>query len=74
MTGGSSGIGKAIALRFAKEGAKVIITGRREKTLQEVAKENKNISFVVSDMTKSEDIDKIVEMIDKKYKGQLESW
>ena len=72
MTGGSSGIGKAIALRFAKEGAKVIITGRREKTLQEVAKENKNISFVVSDMTKSEDIDKIVEMIDKKYKGQLD--
>ena len=72
MTGGSSGIGKAIALRFAKEGAKVIITGRREKTLQEVAKENKDISFVVSDMTKSEDIDKIVEMIDKKYKRQLD--
>ncbi len=39
ITGGNSGIGLAIAILFAKEGAKVAITGRDEKTLQEAAHE-----------------------------------
>lgn len=39
VTGGSSGIGKALAISFAKRGAKVVITGRNEERLQEVAVE-----------------------------------
>ncbi len=39
VTGGSSGIGKAIARRFAEAGAKVAITGRREGPLREAAGE-----------------------------------
>ncbi|NDC41633.1 MAG: SDR family NAD(P)-dependent oxidoreductase [Chitinophagia bacterium] len=37
VTGATSGFGKAIAQRFAKEGYNVIITGRREERLQELA-------------------------------------
>jgi NAD(P)-dependent dehydrogenase (short-subunit alcohol dehydrogenase family) len=39
VTGASSGIGKATALRLAKEGAAVAITGRRAEPLEAVAKE-----------------------------------
>jgi len=39
ITGGSSGIGKETAKQFIAKGAKVIITGRNEKKLNEVAKE-----------------------------------
>ena len=34
VTGGSSGIGLAVAARFAKEGAHVFITGRRQSELE----------------------------------------
>lgn len=39
VTGGSSGIGKAIASELIKEGAKVIITGRNQAKLNKVALE-----------------------------------
>ena len=39
VTGATSGLGKAIALKFAKEGYDVIITGRRQERLEELEKE-----------------------------------
>jgi NAD(P)-dependent dehydrogenase (short-subunit alcohol dehydrogenase family) len=39
VIGGNSGIGRAAALAFAAEGAKVVITGRDQKTLDKVAAE-----------------------------------
>ena len=39
VTGGGAGIGKAVALAFAKEGANVVITGRTKSRLDETARE-----------------------------------
>jgi len=39
ITGASSGIGKGLAVEFAKQGAKVILSSRRAKELEEVAQE-----------------------------------
>lgn len=72
VTGGGTGIGRAIAERLANEGAKVIIVGRREYKLKEVADSNKNIHYVAGDITKTETITKIVEFIDSNFEGTLD--
>lgn len=65
VTGGSSGIGKAIAERFAKEGANVIITGRHEDTLKIVASDK--ISYVVGDMTDSKVVEEVISTATNKF-------
>ena len=72
VTGGGSGIGRAIAERYANEGAKVIIAGRRESVLKEVADANANISYVVADITNSDDVAKIAQTIETDFNGQLD--
>lgn len=72
VTGGGSGIGRAIAERFAKEGAFVIIAGRTEATLKETAASDKKISYVTGDITRTETVEKIIETINKNYRGQLD--
>lgn len=49
VTGGSSGIGRAAARRFAEAGAKVIITGRRAEALLDAAGDHPGISAFVAD-------------------------
>lgn len=72
ITGGSSGIGAAIALKYAENGCRVIITGRHEKTLKEVADKNEKISYIVGDMTSDATIEKLIEIIDNDYNGKLD--
>ena len=55
ITGASSGIGKALAIKFAKEGWKVAISARREKLLEEISKIQNDIFYFPLDVT---DIDK----------------
>ncbi|MDA9723329.1 SDR family NAD(P)-dependent oxidoreductase [Candidatus Pelagibacter sp.] len=43
ITGGGTGIGKAVAIKFANQGWKVAISGRRENILKEVEDINPNI-------------------------------
>lgn len=51
VTGGSSGIGRAIALSLAAEGIAVTICGRRESELAKVAAEGENIHAITADIT-----------------------
>jgi meso-butanediol dehydrogenase / (S,S)-butanediol dehydrogenase / diacetyl reductase len=44
VTGGGTGIGAAIARRFAAEGASVVVTGRRAEPIQEVAAETGGVA------------------------------
>ena len=72
VTGGSSGIGKAIAVLYAKEGADVVIISRKEEALKETCKINeKKITYVAGDITKTESIKKLVDYVKTKF-GKLD--
>jgi len=65
ITGGSSGIGRAIAMFFAAEGALVVIAARNEargsETVETIAKSGGQAIFVTCDVRKAEDCQKAVE-------------
>ena len=71
ITGGGTGMGKVTALLFAREGANVIITGRREAKLKEVAeeaaKEGLELDYLVSDVSSEEDCKAAVDYAVGKY-------
>jgi len=66
VTGGSKGIGKAIALELAKEGVDVAIASRSKEPLEKTAKElseetGRKITPIVADMTIWDDVQNMVE-------------
>jgi NAD(P)-dependent dehydrogenase (short-subunit alcohol dehydrogenase family) len=64
ITGGGSGIGRAIALAFAREGAQVAVSGRRVEKLQsvvaEIEKQGGDGLTIVSDVTNATDAERAV--------------
>lgn len=68
ITGGNSGIGLATAKLFAAEGAKVIITGRRQKVVDEAVRSIGSAALgVQGDVSKIIDLNKLFETIKNKY-------
>ncbi|XP_072934705.1 L-fucose dehydrogenase-like [Epargyreus clarus] len=61
VTGGSSGIGAAIAIAFAKEGANVAIVGRNESKLAAVAQKCGNALVINADVSNDDDVTRIVQ-------------
>lgn len=75
VTGGNSGVGEAAAIKIAKEGAKVVISARREAQLTAVAEKIKaeggEVTPVVCDISKPEDAKRLVETTVATY-GKLD--
>lgn len=64
ITGASSGIGEATALKLSKEGAKVVLSARRKDKLKElkktIEKRDGEALVVIADVTKKSDMEKLV--------------
>jgi len=71
ITGGNAGIGRAAAIEFAKKGAKVVVSGRREKEGHEVIAEIKALGgeaiFVKTDVSKASDVKAMIEQTLAKF-------
>jgi len=71
ITGGSEGIGRATALRFAAEGAKVAICARRAEVLnafaEELKKSGADVLAVVADAAKAGDAERFIEETVKRF-------
>lgn len=64
VTGGTKGIGKAIADRLARSGAKVIVTARNHS-----GEADMNHHFIAADLTKAEDAAKVVREVKERFGG-----
>lgn len=75
VTGGTAGIGRASAIALAREGAKVIVSGRNESAGSEVvatiAKAGGIAQFVRADVTRREDIEALIGQAVKAF-GRLD--
>ncbi len=69
ITGGGSGIGFQIAKLLTEKGNKVIITGRSEARLKDAAAKLNNVDVFAGDITKEEDVNKLVSHITANYEG-----
>lgn len=71
VTGAGSGIGQAAAVALAKEGATVVLTGRRKEPLQQTAaaikKAGGKAEVKPGDLMKAASVNKIAKDIEKKY-------
>ena len=69
ITGASSGIGKALALKFANKGWQVAASARRENLLNEISELNENISSFPLDVTNQNNCKETFELIKNKYQN-----
>ena len=75
VTGGSSGIGRATAIKFGEQGAKVVVAARREKegkqTVEMIRKAGGEATFVRTDVRIASQVEDMVNQTVEKY-GRLD--
>ncbi len=69
VTGGGSGIGRATAHAFAAEGATVVVAGRSLDSLEQTVKEIENGSAVRADVTRADDVRRLIATIVDRHGG-----
>jgi NAD(P)-dependent dehydrogenase (short-subunit alcohol dehydrogenase family) len=68
VTGAGTGIGRAIAVAFGREGAKVALVGRRNKPLEAVASEIGLAAIAIpADVSRTKDVQRILDVTLKKF-------
>ena len=67
ITGGSTGIGKALAIKFSNEGWNVAISARRENLLKEISDQYENISSFPLDVTDKSKCKEVFNNIKEKF-------
>src|SRR5580692_9179416 len=76
VTGALTGIGRATALAFAREGAKVVASGRREKEGKKLVEELRSLGaeaeFRLTDVRKETDVQSLVEWTVERF-GRLDA-
>jgi len=70
ITGGSKGLGKALATRFLKDGAKVVVCSRDENRPEDL---EENIFWIKADVTKEDELQNLAEKVVAKF-GKLDIW
>jgi NAD(P)-dependent dehydrogenase (short-subunit alcohol dehydrogenase family) len=77
ITGASSGIGRAAAMDFAKQGATVVLAGRHTEALQEAEAEAKGHGAqsmsVTTDVTKEDQVEQLASQAEEAY-GKIDVW
>ncbi|XP_060889400.1 hydroxysteroid 11-beta-dehydrogenase 1-like protein [Labrus mixtus] len=74
VTGASTGIGEQMAYHYARFGAQIVITARREKVLQQVAEKCQSLGaqkalYIAADMASVSDPDQVVDFAVEKLGG-----
>ena len=71
VTGGSRGIGYAVAKIFSEKGATVVITGKDSQRLEKAASEINNATGIVADIRNKDDVKNVVKKLIEKF-GRLD--
>ncbi len=69
ITGATAGIGRALTEKFLELDNEIIAVGRNEKKLEELAKSDKRIIPFKCDISKQEELDKLILFIEKEHKN-----
>jgi NAD(P)-dependent dehydrogenase (short-subunit alcohol dehydrogenase family) len=73
ITGGSAGIGAALAEQLAKKGAKPVLVARRTKELREVAARAGDAQIIVADVTVRADVERARDEALARH-GRIDAW